>query len=73
MEQAIRAMVDEPIWQLWLADLHPRSLMAGTWCLAARPEHQEWIETRFGRLLAECAGCPVQIVACDCQKAACAA
>jgi hypothetical protein len=73
VEQTIRAMVDGPTWDMWLADLHPRSFVGGIWTLATGPQQCGWVESRFGRLLTECAGCPVRIIACECNKAACAA
>lgn len=69
IEAELRKSVDELTFRIWLAaggqvDLHPHSLIGGTWRLAAR--HQScWIEDRFGRLLSTCAGCPVEIVVCD--------
>jgi hypothetical protein len=73
VDQTIRAMVDELVWRMWLIDLHPHRLLNGTWYLATSPRKRGWVEERFGRLLAAAAGCPVQIIACECTKAACAA
>jgi hypothetical protein len=60
----LRELVDELVWSMWLAPLHPHSLVGGMWRVGCRPQCCDWVRARFGRVLLEAAGCPVEIVAC---------
>lgn len=70
-ELAVR--VDAPTFNLSLASLHLHAnddtLIVGT----ADPRGAGWIEKRFGRLVAEVAGKPVEFVGCGCAPARAAA
>jgi hypothetical protein len=67
VERELRQAVDESTYQIWLAPplVHPHALTAGRWRLACRPQTCSWIRERFGKIVAECAGCPVEFVACE--------
>lgn len=64
VEVELRQAVDGPTFRIWLAQLHPHSLIGGTWRLACRPEHVGWLRDRFGRVIEGRAGRPVELVGC---------
>lgn len=51
-------------WRVWIEPIHPHRMQSGVWVLAVPPRSLEWVQQRFGRLLAQVAG-GVEIVACD--------
>ena len=65
VENELRLAVERSTFNIWLAPLHPHSLVAGVWKLAYRPENVSWIVDRFGRLIAEVAQRPVEFVVCS--------
>jgi hypothetical protein len=64
VQARLRELVDELTWKLWLAPLHPHSLVGGVWRVGCRPQCCGWVQARFGRVLLEAAGCGVEIVPC---------
>jgi chromosomal replication initiator protein len=62
---AVRRIVDDSTYQIWLAELEPRALDGDVLTLAGPPARQGWISRRFGGLLQHCAsealGHPVRI------------
>ena len=52
---ALRAAVPEPVWQIWLAPLEPRSHTDDLLILTAPDAIRARVEDRFGRLLDACA------------------
>jgi hypothetical protein len=66
VERELRQAVDESTYRIWLADVHPHSLIDGTWTLACpRLQTVGWVADRLGRVIRDCAGCPVMFVACE--------
>jgi hypothetical protein len=65
VEDELRQTVDPETFAIWLADMHPHRLIKGEWVLACRPQTRGWVEARFGRLIASCAGRPVVLVNCE--------
>lgn len=65
VEQALHASVAGTTFNIWLAEVHPHSLVNGVWRVGCREQARGWLENRFGRLFKECAGRPVEFVVCD--------
>lgn len=57
--------LDDLSLRLWLAPVHPHSLIGGTWRLGCDERAICWLRDRFGRLLEGCAGRPVEFVVCE--------
>jgi hypothetical protein len=64
VQAALRAELDESVFNMWIAHLHPHSLVGGVWTLAAPRIAASWIEDRFGRVVEACAGRPCVYVIC---------
>lgn len=67
VDAEIQRAVDELTYRIWLVGVHPHALLEGTWILGTHKQSRRWIQDRFGRLIAECAGRPVEFVACSSQ------
>jgi hypothetical protein len=61
----LKQAVDEDIYRLWLAPLHPHMLVDGVWTVGCPTNSVGWINDRFGRMLVSCAGSPVMIMPCE--------
>lgn len=64
VDARLRGAVGDGIFNMWLAKLHPHSLVAGEWMLGCEPGVVDWVCRRFGRMLEESAQRPVRIVEC---------
>lgn len=66
IEDELRRAVGNSTFNMWLAPLHPHAVIGGVWRLAAVEERMlGWVEARYTRLIADCAGRPVEFVVCD--------
>jgi hypothetical protein len=65
IEAELRLAVDELSFNIWLARLHPHRRTSGIWVLACPERGISWIRDRFGRVIAACAGQPVEYVVCE--------
>jgi hypothetical protein len=68
--EPVRAQLRERVdgtGMIHLGALHPHS-SGDTLILGGPSVTATWVPQRFGSLLAECASCPVQIIACDCDQ-----
>jgi hypothetical protein len=63
----LREAVDESTFKIHLSALHLH-LDGEEMVVGAQRSAKSWIRDRFGRVLDSCAGKPVQLVPCDCQK-----
>jgi hypothetical protein len=66
----MRMSVEDLTFRIWLApggeaNLHPHSLIGGTWRLGCDERAIAWLRDRFGRLIEVSAGRPVQLVVCE--------
>lgn len=57
--------VDECVFNIWLADIHPHRFVDGVWMLACPANTRDWVSSRFGRLWEKAAQAPVRFVICD--------
>jgi chromosomal replication initiator protein len=62
---AVRRIVDDSTYDIWLAELAPRALSGDILTLAGPPARQGWVSRRFGGVLQTCAtevvGHPVRV------------
>lgn len=65
VEVEMRKCVDELTYRIWLAPMHPHSLVGGTWRVGCDARAVGWIRDRFGRMIEACAGRPVELVICE--------
>lgn len=64
-DAALRRAVAEPIYELYLADLHPHRLADDALVIGADPTVLPWAEGRFRQLIETAAHRPVVFVPCD--------
>lgn len=61
----LRRAVDESVFDIWLADLHPHRVDGEQLILAAPSELATWVQERFDEILEAVAGRPVRVEACN--------
>lgn len=61
----LRRAVDESVFDIWLADLHPHRVDGDQLILAAPSELATWVQERFDEILEAVAGRPVRVEACN--------
>jgi hypothetical protein len=69
VEGRVREIVGEAIWNIWLAGLHPHSLIGGEWTLGWTPLRPgagqlTWVRARHSRVIEACTEHGVCIVEC---------
>lgn len=57
--------VDEATYRVWLAPVHPHSLVDGAWTVGCPSASVGWVLARFRRMLERAADGPVGVVPCD--------